>query len=43
MKLMESHELVDDDFTLPQAVLAYVWSRMAVIDEVCFRSVGKVG
>ena len=34
MKIMEAYELVDDDFTLHQAVLCYVWSRMTVIDEV---------
>ena len=34
MKLAEAYELVDDDFTLWQAVLAYVWSRMVTVDEV---------
>eukprot|EP00892_Ulva_mutabilis_P009697 jgi/Ulvmu1/709/UM010_0081.1 len=34
MKMMEALELVDDDFTLNNAMLCYVWSRMATIDEV---------
>lgn len=34
MKMMEALELVDDDFTLNNAMLCYVWSRMSTIDEV---------
>jgi hypothetical protein len=34
MRMVEAYGLVDDDFTLNQAVLCYVWSRMAIIDEV---------
>lgn len=34
MKMMESLELVDDDFTLHNAMLCYVWCRMSTIDEV---------
>ena len=34
MRLMEAYALVDDDFTLPLAVLAFVRARMAVIDEL---------
>lgn len=34
MKMMESLELVDDDFTLNNAMLCYVWCRMSTIDEV---------
>lgn len=34
MKMMEALELVDDDFTLQNAMLCYVWSRMATVDEV---------
>jgi hypothetical protein len=33
MKLCEGYELVDDEFTLPQAVLAFVWARMTTVDE----------
>ena len=32
--MMESLELVDDDFTLHNAMLCYVWCRMSTIDEV---------
>ena len=32
--MMESLELVDDDFTLNNAMLCYVWCRMSTIDEV---------
>jgi hypothetical protein len=34
MRMVEEYGLVDDDFTLNQAVLCYVWSRMATIEEV---------
>lgn len=34
MKMMEALELVDDDFTLQNAMLCYVWSRMLTVDEV---------
>jgi hypothetical protein len=33
MKMMEGMELVDDDFTLNNAMLCFVWSRMSTIDE----------
>ena len=34
MKLIEAYDLVDDDFPLSQAVLCFVWARMATVDEV---------
>jgi hypothetical protein len=34
MKMMELLELVDDDFTLQNAMQCYIWSRMSTIDEV---------
>lgn len=34
MKLLDSLGLVDDQFTLQDGMLVYMWSRMTTIDEI---------
>jgi hypothetical protein len=34
MKLLDSLGLVDDQFTLQDGMLVYMWSRMTTVDEV---------